>query len=259
MGVLQRISIAYIAAAVITANLTIKKQYLAAIFILLFYWATMMLIPVSGYGPGNLTPDGNLASYIDRAVLTRTHMYNNGHFDPEGLFSTLPAIVTVLFGYFTGKWIQFQPVKSTTSIKLLLSGIGFLTAGHLWGSVFPINKALWTSSYVFYTTGWALMLMAVCYETIEVNGWRTMLSPFEIMGLNSIFIYIGSGLIVRISQNFHMHSAPDTISYYSWIYKYLFVSWAGWMNGSLAFSLTFLTLWWIVLYFMHRKRLFITV
>lgn len=252
LGVLQRISLAYFLSAIAVLKLAPRQQWVIAGTILFGYWGALTFIPVPSYGPGHLTPEANLGAYLDRLILTPAHMYKGGLFEPEGLFSTLPAVVTVLTGYFTGQWLRQQPVKTRTSWNLLLFGLSCLVTGHLWGQFFPINKQLWTSSYVLLTTGWALLLLACCYETIEVRHWRWG-RPFEIMGLNAIFVFVASGLLARLLLKTHINTGDSAPSTYTWIYENLFQPWAGPMNGSLAFALTTVLFWWIILYSMYRR------
>lgn len=258
MGVLQRISLAYLLAALAVLNLSKRWLWILALILLLGYWGAMQLISVPGFGAGNLSPEGNLGGYIDRIILGK-HLYKGGDFDPEGLFSTLPAVVTVLAGYFTGEWLRKQPIKSRTSLNLAIFGASCLILGHLWGFVFPINKQLWTSSYVVFTAGWALLLLGLCYELIEVRGLKRLGLPFEVMGLNAIFLFVASGMFSRILSKTRVGSGSDAPTTYTWIYKNLFASWAGAMNGSLFFAITMVLFWWIILYSMYRRRWFLRI
>ncbi len=252
MGVLQRIGLAYAISAIAILNLSPRNQRLLAVATLFGYWAALTVFAVGGYTTSALTPEGNLGGYVDRLILGSQHLYKGGPFDPEGLFSTLPAIVTVLIGYFTGEWLRVQPIKTRTSINLAIGGLSCLVIGHLWGFSFPINKQLWTSSYVIFTAGWALLLLAACYETIEVRGWKWG-KPFEIMGLNAIFVFVASGIVVRILLRTRIGSGETAPNTYTWIYKNWFLPWAGPLNGSLAFALTTVLFWWLILYGMYRR------
>ncbi|MCL2925452.1 MAG: heparan-alpha-glucosaminide N-acetyltransferase domain-containing protein [Trichodesmium sp. MAG_R04] len=190
MGVLQCISLVYLLAAIAILNLSRKQLYELATTLLIGYWIAMQLIPVPGYGLGNLSLEGNFAAYIDRLILTPQHLWAGKQYDPKGLFSILPAIVTVLIGYFTGEWLKHQSKNSHTNLNVVISGVSCLVVGYLWGLFFPINKALWTSSYVIFTTGWALLFLAICYQAMEVRGWYKWGHPFEVMGLNCQFIIL---------------------------------------------------------------------
>lgn len=263
MGVLQRISLTYLLAALIILNVSRKGQWAIAALLLIGYWLAMSLVPVPGYGIGNLTREGNLGAYIDRLIIGTAHLYKGDNFnslgDPEGLFSTLPAVVTVLFGYFTGDWLRKQRIESYTSMSLVLFGLSCLVVGEVWGFWFPINKKLWTSSFVVFTAGWALLLLAACYELIEVRDRRRWGKPFEVMGLNAIFVFVASVLAIKILVKTHIGTGENAPTTYSWIYENLFVPWAGAMNGSLLFALVTVLFWWVVLYGMYRKHWFVKV
>ncbi|MBD1827742.1 heparan-alpha-glucosaminide N-acetyltransferase domain-containing protein [Microcoleus vaginatus GB1-A2] len=252
MGVLQRIGLAYFISAIAILNLSPRNQKLLAVAVLLGYWGALTVFAVGGYTAGELTPEGNLGGYVDRLILGSQHLYKGGPFDPEGLLSTLPAVVTVLIGYFTREWLRVQPIKTRTSINLAICGLSCVVIGHLWGFLFPINKQLWTSSYVVFTAGWALLLLAFCYETIEVRGWKWG-RPFEIMGLNAIFLFVASGIVARILLKTHIGTGENAPTTYTWIYENWFLPWAGPLNGSLAFAVTAVLFWWLILYGMYRR------
>jgi predicted acyltransferase len=252
MGVLQRISLAYLISAIAAINLSPRNLKLLAIGLLFGYWGALTLIPIPLYGAGNLTPEGNLVGYLDRLILGSQHLYKGGPFDPEGLLSTLPAVATVLSGYFTGEYLRDRPIKTRTSINLAICGLSCAVIGSLWGVLFPINKQLWTSSYVVFTAGWALLLLASCYETIEVRGWKWG-RPWEIMGVNAIFLFVASGIVARILLKTRIGTGENAPTTYTWIYENWFVPWAGALNGSLAFAITAVLFWWLILYGMYRR------
>jgi predicted acyltransferase len=263
MGVLQRISLSYLLAALAVLNLPRKGQWILAAVLLMGYWLTMMYVPVPEYGTGVLTREGNFGAYIDRLIIPQAHLYAGDGFknlgDPEGLFSTIPAVVSVLAGYFTGQWIRNQPVQTRTSVGLALFGIGCLIFGWAWGWVFPINKKLWASSYVVFTSGWALLLLAACYEIIEVRLIKRWSKPFEIMGLNAIALFVASVLLIKILVRTKIGTGETAISTYNWIYQNIFASWAGTFNGSLLFALVTVLLWWAVAVLMYRQCWFLKV
>ncbi len=263
MGVLQRISLTYLLASLAILNLPRKGLWILAFVLLIGYWLTMMYVPVPGYGAGVLTRVGNFGAYIDRLIIPKAHLYKGDGFnnlgDPEGLFSTIPAVVSVLAGYFAGQWIRNQTVISRTSIGLALFGIGCLLSGWVWDLAFPISKKLWTSSFVIFTTGWALLLLAACYEIIEVRRVRRWGQPFEVMGLNAIAVFVASVLLIKVLVKTNIGSGEKALSTYDWIYQNLFASWAGAFNGSLLFAIVTLLLWLAVAYIMYRQRWFIKV
>ncbi|YAF96803.1 MAG: acyltransferase family protein [Nodularia sp. CChRGM 3473] len=263
MGVLQRISLTYLFAALAVLNLPRTGQWILAGVLLLCYWLTMMYVPVPEYGAGVLTREGNFGAYVDRLIIPQVHLYAGDRYqklgDPEGLFSTIPAVVNVLIGYFTGQWIRNQPVKSRTSIGLALFGIGCLIIGWVWGWTFPINKKLWTSSYVVFSSGWALLLLAACYELIEVRLIRRWSKPFEVMGLNAIALFTASVLLIKILVRTKIGTGENALTTYNWIYQNIFTSWAGTFNGSLSFALVTVLFWLAIAILMYRQRWFIKV
>jgi predicted acyltransferase len=264
MGVLQRIALTYLFASLIVLKLPRKSQWLVAGGLLIAYWLTMMYIPVPDYGAGVLTREGNFGAFIDRLIIPKAHLYKGDGFnflgDPEGLFSTIPAIVSVLAGYFTGEWIKDKKqATSQTSMDLVLFGLCCLVIAIIWDVAFPINKKIWTSSYVLFTTGWALMLLAACYELIEVRLIKRWSKPFEIMGLNAIALFVASVILIKITAKTQLGTGETAVSIYNWIYQNIFASWAGNFNGSFLFALVTLLFWYGVAVLMYQKRWFIKV
>ncbi|MFN6156719.1 acyltransferase family protein [Anabaena sp. AL09] len=264
MGVLQRIALTYLFASLIVLKLPRKSQWLVAGGLLIAYWLTMMYIPVPDYGAGVLTREGNFGAFIDRLIIPKAHLYKGDGFnflgDPEGLFSTIPAIVSVLAGYFTGQWIKDKKqATSQTSMDLVLFGLCCLVIAIIWDVAFPINKKIWTSSYVLFTAGWALMLLAACYELIEVRLIKRWSKPFEIMGLNAIALFVASVFLIKITAKTQIGTGESAISIYNWIYQNIFASWAGNFNGSFLFALVTLLFWYGVAALMYQKRWFIKV
>jgi predicted acyltransferase len=264
MGVLQRIALTYLFASLIVLKLPRKSQWLVAGGLLIAYWLTMMYIPVPDYGAGVLTREGNFGAFIDRLIIPKAHLYKGDGFnflgDPEGLFSTIPAIVSVLAGYFTGEWIKDKKqATSQTSMDLVLFGLCCLVIAIIWDVAFPINKKIWTSSYVLFTTGWALMLLAACYELIEVRLIKRWSKPFEIMGLNAIALFVASVFLIKITAKTQIGTGETAVSIYNWIYQNIFASWAGNFNGSFLFAFVTLLFWYGVAVLMYQKRWFIKV
>ncbi|MEA5572337.1 acyltransferase family protein [Calothrix sp. UHCC 0171] len=264
MGVLQRISLSYLFASLAALTLPRQGQWILAGVLLVGYWLAMMYIPVPGFGAGILdvnNPDANLAAFIDRSIIPSAHLHasfkNLG--DPEGLFSTIPAIVSTMFGYFAGQWLLSQPVKTRTSIGLVLAGVGCLIVGFAWDWIFPINKKLWTSSYVIFTTGWALIFLAAFYELIEVRLIKKWGKPFEVMGMNAIAIFVASVLLIKVMAKTIIGTGKEAPNAYTVIYKDFFASWAGGVNGSFLFAFVTLLLWLGVAWIMYRQRWFIKI
>jgi predicted acyltransferase len=260
MGVLQRIALCYFFASVVFMYLKPKWQIILTVAIPIAYWMLMTLVPVPGYGAGVLTEDGNLAGYIDRLLLGR-HIYAyTGTYDPEGLLSTLPAISTALIGALAGQYLKSSPTPKAKTVKLLLFGSVSIAIGLVWNFWFPINKNLWTSSYVFFTGGIALLILAVCFYTIDTRGYTSWTKPFTILGLNAILIYVLSEIvnlaliyaIIPLTEN-------TSTSLKSLIYERLFSSWAGPLHGSFLYALTYLAFCWAVAAILYRKRIFVKI
>ena len=208
-GVLQRIGVVYGLTLLLVLTTTRRLRGAITVALLGGYWLAMTLLPLPGHGAGDLTPAGNLASRIDCHLL-HGHMWTPRG-DPEGFLSTLPAIATALLGTFAGDWLLFRranPAPGLSAqhppaagsrphkllIKLLFTGAVILLLGLSWGRIFPLNKTLWTSSFAFFTAGWATLLLAFCYWLVDVKGWGLPLRPFESMGRNPLAIYVAAQL-----------------------------------------------------------------
>jgi len=255
MGVLQRIAIAYGIGAILC--LTIKRDYLWIVIavILLLYWALLAFL--GGADPYSL--EGNIATKIDSAILGTKHLYKGFGipFDPEGLFSTIPAICTVIVGYYAGEIIGQGAATGKTVLKLALFGLAATGLGLLWGMLLPINKPLWTSSYVLYTAGIAMIVLAIIYlisDTWKFQKWGTF---FLVFGMNTIFSYFLAGIWTRIMLFIKIPSGADKISLYTWFYEKVCVPVAGNMNGSLMFALIQVLLIWGLALILYRKKIMI--
>jgi len=246
-SVLGRIGLAWFFAGLIYLNCKPKAQVLWLLVLLLGYWALMMWVPVPGYGAGVLTMDGSLESYVDRLLLPgRLH---DGVHDPEGILSTIPAIGTALLGVFTGSFLQQQSEKFNMHKKALVmfgAGVVLVLTGLLWDRYFPINKRLWTSSFVLYVGGWSLLLLSVFYFVIDVMGYKKWAFPFILIGVNSIVIYMASEGMVDFG-----HTAGylfgGLIQYAPMIWQPVFS----------ALSVTLIQL--ALLYFLYRQKLFLKI
>ena len=201
VGVLARIALVYLVAGALVLALSRRAVFAVMLGLPLAYWALMSWVPVPGFGAGDLSPEGNLAAWLDRLVLG-VHMWSGGGgvYDPEGLLSTLPAISTTLAGLFTGDFLRSERElgpRFATSLRLALGGAALVAAGLLWDLVFPINKPLWTSSYVAWTAGWALLTLAALYWLVEVRGLHRWTRPLVIYGMNAITVFVASGLLAK--------------------------------------------------------------
>lgn len=195
-SVLGRIALSCFFAALIYLNSSFRWRIAWFLLILLGYWLVMMVIPVPGFGAGSLTAEGNVAAWIDQLLLPGK--MHRATYDPEGLLSTIPAIATALLGIFTGEFLRSKKeTAQTKTVYILIGGVILVLIGWLWGFVFPINKNMWTSSFVLYTGGWSLLLFALFYFIIDVLGFKKWSMPFVWLGCNSILIYMAAHGVVN--------------------------------------------------------------
>ena len=259
-GVLQRIGVAFVAAAALVLFLKPRAQAWATAALLLGYWAAMKLVPVPGFGAGDLSKEGNFAAYVDRTLIGTDHMWASARtWDPEGPFSTLPAIATVLLGVFAGRWLRSERPAAEKAVGMFFAGNLALVAGLAWHAVFPINKALWTSSYVLFTAGMALNFLAMCYWMVDVRGYQRWSRPFLVFGVNAIAAFFLSGLMARILTLVRLPATPEPVTLKTWIFEGAFASWLSPVNASLAFALCFVLFWTGAMEILYRRKIFFKV
>jgi predicted acyltransferase len=256
-GVLQRIALAYLAASAIVLYLRRNAQVAATAILLLGYWAVMMLVPVPGSGAGVLEKGMDLGAYIDRAVFGEAHLWSQARtWDPEGLLSTLPAVATVLLGVFTGSWLRSAHTAHAKTGGLIAAGSAGVVIGLLWSLTFPINKSLWTSSYVVFTGGMACLFLAACYWLIDVKGRRAWAKPFVVFGTNAIAAFFLSGLFARVLT---LVRVADGRTLKAYVYETAFAPLFAPVNASLAYAICFVLLWLAIMSAFYRGRIFIKV
>ena len=255
MGVLQRIGLVYLLAASSFLYLGRRGRVWVVPVLLVGYWALLTFVPVPGSGPGDLSPEGNLGAYLDRMILGDRLW--RGTWDPEGLLSTLPAMATTLLGIFTGEWLGSERTPGTKAIGLFAGGAVGMGLGLVWGLGFPINKALWTSSYVLFTAGAGLLLLGVFFWVMEVRGRQAWAKPFTVYGMNAIAVFVASGLVAK--QMGLTRVGPQEVPLKAWIYEGLFASWAGSLNGSLLFAISYVSIWLAIMWVLYHRRIFIKI
>jgi len=266
LGVLQRIALAYLFASILVYFTKTRLTFFLSCFILLVYWALAFLLGAPG-DPYSM--QGFFGTQIDLDVLGIAHVYKGEGvpFDPEGIISTIPAIVQVVFGYFTGQYIQQKGKNFEMLTHLLIAGIIMTLAGLIWGEVFPINKKIWTSSYVMYTTGLALMTIGTMIYLIEFKGVKGAWSKFfDVFGKNPLFIFVLSGFLPRVislirwTDHVDETGKPVYISAFAWFYKYVCepIS-SDPRNGSLLYALATITMYWFFAYLLDKKKIYIKV
>lgn len=264
-GVLQRIAICYLVAAVFVLWTGIEGKIAAIGICLIGYWILMRYVPVPDFGVPThniplLDPDRNWAAWLDRKLLMG-HLYE-GVRDPEGLLSTIPAIGTVLFGVLTGEWLRSKASAGKKALWMLIFGVIGLAAGKFFNIWFPINKKLWTSSYVLFTAGFALMVLALCYWLLDVRKLRgrwTM--PVLVFGMNAIAAYTLSEMLAAGLDSWILTShAHREISMQELIYHRLFAfGGISTPNTSLAYAIAFVLVCWLVTLLLWRKKIFLKV
>jgi predicted acyltransferase len=261
-GVLQRIAVCYFAASIIFLKTSWRTQAFIAVSLSLVYWILMTLVPVPGFGAGDLGKEGNLAAYLDRWLLGR-HIWKGGVvFDPAGLLSSLPAIATTLGGVLTGHWLRSNRTQLEKAVGLFFAGACAVAVGWAWHFFFPINKSLWTSSYVVFTAGMALQLLAICYWLVDIKGYRSWAKPFVIFGVNALALFVFSGLLARLITDKHWQLPRANGSMgnlQTFIYEHLFASWATPINASLLYALTYILFWLRLRWLLYRKNIYIKV
>jgi predicted acyltransferase len=271
MGVLQRIGLAYMLAGLLTQRSTLKQQLGIVAGLLLGYWFVMTVLPVPGEGTiGALLlndPTRTMAAWTDRLILDWSrwgmgnHLWVSGvTWDPEGILSTVPAICTCMLGNLAGRWIGER--RPLTERLAGMWGVGSIAmmAGLMWHWVFPINKSLWTSSYVVFTAGLAAVSLATIMWIVDFQKVRGWTKPFVIYGVNPIIAFIGSGVMARLIYSIiKVSSDGKRIPLQSWLYQTFFASWLSPVNASLAFALAFVAFWYGILYLLWRKNIILKV
>lgn len=251
MGVLQRLALCYLATGLIVTFTSPKawRHWVAAL--LLGYWLALLLIPVPGYGAGVLTLDGSLPQYVDAVVFGANRWLPN--WDPEGILSTFPAIASCLLGALTWRWLREERSVAERALGLMLGGDALLLLGWAWSWVFPINKNLWSSSYVLWTAGMAMLVLAALMWAMDGLGRTRWARPLEHYGANALAVFVLSGLIGRLMILIKV--GPTTLK--GWIFDTFFRSWASEVNASLAFAIVVVLFFWGVAWGMYRKGWFV--
>lgn len=257
-GVLQRIGLVYLAAASAYLLLGPMGRRRLAAGLLLGYWVAMMLVPVSGVGAGSLTMEHNLAQWLD-SLLLGGHLWRPT-WDPEGLLSTIPAIATCLLGTFAGDRLRGAEPPAERTLGLFVTGGLLAVAGWGWSAWFPINKSLWTSSYVLLTGGLAMMVLAWLVAVVDLRGIRRWTWPLVVYGSNALLVFLLTGLAGRLLTMTRIeYDSGTAVTLKDWIYQHLFASWAGPLNGSLAFALAFVVAWLVPMAVLRKQGIYLRV
>lgn len=254
LGVLQRIALAYCIAALLIYYCKPGTVISISISILLLYWAFMMM---GGDAPDPLTMTGNLGYKIDLWLMGPDHLYHGEGvaFDPEGLLSTLPSVVNVTFGYLVGRFIQEKGKSFEGLSKLLLLGCSLVVIGYFWDLSFPINKKLWTSSFVVYTVGIDCVIISAIIYVVDFLGRTKWTRFFTVFGKNPLFIYLLSEVGATIMDM--IHPVPG-VSLHIWLYQNIFRH-AGLYLGSLLFAISWMLFCWLIGLYLDKKKIYVRV
>ncbi len=259
-GVLQRIAVCYVITALLELWIGWRAQVAVAIACLAGYWILMRYVPVPGFGiPTHdiplLDPDRNIVAWLDRKLLMG-HLYEHTR-DPEGLLSTIPAIATSLLGLLTGKWMRTKNNGEIKTLGMVIAGIVLVVVGrttHLW---FPINKKLWTSSFVLLTAGLALLCLAASYWVADVKQLRgRWTKPVLVFGSNAIAAYFFAEVLAHTLSRVHLNGG---ISLQEYIYSHFFAPFASPPNASLLYALVYVALCWAAMFFLYRKGITVKI
>ena len=262
-GVLQRIAVCYVITAILALWTGRRGQAIAILGCLVGYWLMMRFVPVPGFGVPThdiplLDPDRNLVAWLDRKLLMG-HLYEITR-DPEGVLSTIPAIATSLLGLLTGQWLRSGRSARAKALGMAAFGVIGLVAGEVLNPWFPINKKLWTSTYVIFTAALALACLAACYWVLDIERWRRWATPFLVFGMNAIAAYVLAGVVAHVIGRFEVHLADGTaLTWQEVIYQRLFAGLASPPNASLLYALLFVAMCWAAMWVLYRKRIFLKI
>jgi predicted acyltransferase len=272
MGVLQRIGLAYIIAALLSNRATVKRMVVTIVVLLFGYWFAMTVLPVPDTGGmGQLmlnNPSHTMSAWWDRLLLDWRRFGLGNHlwvssvtWDPEGFFSTIPAVCTSMLGVLAGRWIGrgSRPLAERLNGLFAVGAMG-MVAGQVWNWSFPINKSLWTSSYVVFTAGMAAVSLATIMWIVDVHKVKRWSFPFVVYGTNPMVAFVGSAVMARfiytlITVPYEGRRVPLQAA----IYQIGFASWLEPRVASLAFAIAFVLFWFGILYLLYRKRIFLKV
>jgi predicted acyltransferase len=260
-GVLQRIAVVYFIATAL--YLKVSQKSLDWIFgcCLVGYYIIMVFIPTPDGHPANLDPETNFGAWLDRTVFTSNHLWASSKtWDPEGLLGVIPSVATGLFGMRVGTWLKRADRDSNTkAVWLFVYGILAIVAGMLWDLFFPINKALWTSSFVLYAGGISTVSLALAYWFIDVLGHKKMFWPFLVFGTNSISAYILADIVPGLINFLKFNHNGKEMKGMQYFYETLFAPHFSPVNASVVDALAFVLLIWLLMYPLYIKKIIIKV
>lgn len=260
LGVLQRIALCYFFASIIVFYGKTKGAFVFSGILLLLYWFITVWLGTPG-DPFSL--EGYFGTGIDKAVLGEAHMYKGEGvpYDPEGITSTMPSIVQVVFGFMVGQYIQQKGKTYEMLTNLMIAAVVLIVAGLCWDLVFPINKKIWTSSYVLYTTGLAMLTISVLIYLIEFKEIKGAWSKFfDVFGKNPLFIFVLSGFLPRLLGLIRFADGEETTTPLSWFWNHICKPISEDLrNGSLLYAIVMIVFYWLIVYWMDKKKWYVKV
>ncbi|WP_207422394.1 acyltransferase family protein [Desertivirga brevis] len=260
-GVLQRIAVVFLISSIIFLKTKFKTQGWIFGSLLIFYWMIMTIIPVPGVGHPNLEPETNLGAWIDRTLITEAHLWKSSKtWDPEGILSTIPAISTCLAGVLTAQWLLRKNYSTETNLLGIISaGAIAVLLALVWDPMFPINKSLWTSSYVLYAGGLAAVAFGILYWMIDVKEKKKLTAPFVAFGVNAITVFFLSGIIAKSMNTIKISSGNEDVALKTFLYESYFRPYFTELNASLAWAICFVSVWFLILWIMYKRNIIIKV
>ena len=263
MGVLQRIALVFFGCSLIYLTTNWRTQVALLLVLIVGYAALMQLVPVPGVGPASLEPTTNLGAWLDRLVLTEPHLWKTSRtWDPEGLLGTLPALGTGLLGVLAAQWLRRPSLSYGSRMGgLVAAGVVALALGQLWSNWFPINKALWSSSFVLFTGGLALLLLAGLYWLCDVRAYRRWAAPAVVYGVNAITVFFLSAILSRTFSLFRLPGpGGHAVGLKEWLYEWGIAPFFGNpRTASLVGGLVLVAIWWGILRVMHARGIHVKV
>lgn len=261
-GVLQRIAVCYLIASLIFLHTNWKQQVFIGVGLLLVYWFLITQISVPGCEITTMDDkECNLAAYLDRSILGINHIWSLGKvYDPEGILSTIPAIVTALAGVLTGTWLKTNRSDLEKVGGIFFFGVVLFAIGWCWNLIFSFNKALWTSSYVIVTAGLALCFLGFCYWLIDIKGFTKWTKPFVIFGSNALALYFGAEMTAKILDLIQVTGKNgEPTSFQGWIFETVFLPLAEPINASLIYAVCFVLIWLFIMSILYWRKIFIKI
>ena len=251
-GVLPRIAVVYLVCSLIFLQTSWKGIARLSVIFLVGYWLLMVLVPVPGIGPANLEPSTNLAAWLDRLLLPG-RLYR-GDWDPEGILSTIPSFVTGFAGILTGYLLLSKETAERKIIKMMVAGVLLCIGGYLWSLVFPVNKNLWTSSYVLVTAGFALLLLGTLYWFVDVLKYKRWTPFFVAFGMNAITAYVLHGLLINLFVIDTGDTNPKAVSYQALVSLGLSLEMASFVWAILYMLVCFIPIW-----IMYKRKIIVKI